>query len=774
MPGLRRIVAVVVVSSVVSAGLGVLGAWLLFRDDPVTEFVDSRPAGESVETAPAAEIEPNVEVESQTAPEPAVEVESQTAPEPDVEVESQTAPEPAVEVEFQTAPEPAVEVEFQTAPEPAVEVESQTAPEPELQSGVEVEPEVAPEPEVPPAEEREAEVAIETDVKSAEEATEPEVAEEPADPEPSPAVGEVMVGDLARSADTLLAASRGRTCAVRPDATVACWGQDGLRERLSAAGLSDVVAISTGDEPDVGLHVCALHEGGTVSCWGPGLEGQLGQGDRGSRYLPASVPGITDAVAVGAGWAHTCAVHGDGAVSCWGVNWQGQLGDGTEESRLLPQRVPGLEGVVAISAGADSTCAIHVDGALSCWGWAAGFGAPGHTSPKRVGDLPAVVSVAIGRHQTCAVTVDGKVYCWFAGSLPRPVRMAGIDDVVTVAVGDGSVCALHRDGGVSCWGQNNSAGQLGHGTTAPTLQPARLAAISEAVAVSVSWGSPAVGAHACAMHVDGSVSCWGGNGLGQLGDGTYETRLTPTRAVQFETIPADRIPETPTLLLRTWMDTAVAEREAEFPWLRVAWDYIRERASGAPVGSFGGVVHTFCDLPGSSYKCWSDRMEIASMNFGGVVHELAHVYDLTTGLAPRKAWGAVQLYFATTHPDCFTHADPGQEILADIVAHLLVPTTWLTYYRSGCHSVSSEPSREAEEIVLAGLAGEVPDWYTENITNGAELWAALRRGPSPQLLTNLADEFGGFCSTDWFTYPLDPTRFPPEGSNPFKDGGCPG
>ena len=715
MPGLRQIIAVVVVSSLVAAGLAVLGAWLLFRDDPVTEVVDARPP-EAAETRSGAEAESDARVEPADLVEP--------------------------EVAIPTAAEPVEE-----AAEP---VEDATEPVEEAAEPVE-------------------------DATEPVEAGDSETVEEPAEPEPppSPAVGEVVVGDLARSADTLLAASRGRTCAVRPDATVACWGQDGLRERLSAAGLSDVVAISTGDEPDVGLHVCALHEAGTVSCWGSGFEGQLGQGDRGSRYLPAAVPGITDAVAVGAGWSHTCAVHGDGGVSCWGGNWAGQLGDGTEESRLLPQRVPGLEGVVTISAGSESNCAIHVDGALSCWGSAAGFGAPDHTSPKRVGDLPAVVSVAVGAHQTCAVTVDGKVYCWFAGRLPSPFRVVGIDDVVTVAVGDGAVCALHGDGGVSCWGQNNSAGQLGDGTTAPRLQPVRLAAISDAVAVSVSWGSPAVGAHACAMQEDGSVSCWGGNGLGQLGDGTYETRLTPTRVVQFETIPADGIPETPTLLLHTWMDAAVAAREAEFPWLRVAWDYIRERASGAPIGGFGGAVHTFCDLPGGSYVCWSDRMEIGEMSFGGVVHELAHVYDLTTGLAPPKAWGAVQLYFASTHPDCFTHAGPGQEILADVVAHLLVPTTWLTYYRSGCHSVSSEPSREAEEIVLAGLAGEVPDWYTENITNGAELWAALRRGPTPQLLTNLADEFGGFCSTGWFTYPLDPTRFPPEGTNPFKDGGCP-
>ena len=682
------------------------------------------------------------------------------------------------EPEVPRAEEPVQEVSIETALEPVEET-----PEP----GAEIESGAVSEPEVPRAEEPVPEVSIETDVEPVEETPEPEVAEAPSEPEPevaeassepepppSPAVGEVMVGDLARSADTLLAASRGRTCAVRPDATVVCWGQDGLRERLSSAGLSDVVAVSTGDEPDVGLHVCALHAGGTVSCWGSGFEGQLGQGDRASRYLPAKVPGISNAVAVGAGWAHTCAVHSDGGVSCWGGNFLGQLGDGTTEARLLPQRIPGLEGVVAISAGSDSTCAIHVDGALSCWGWAAGFGSPGYTSPSRVGDLPAVVSVAIGRHQTCAVTVDGNVYCWPADSFPKPVRVVGVDGVVAIAVGDGSVCALHRDGGVSCWGRRNTVGQLGDGTTAPRPHPVRLPAIEDAVTVSVSWGSPDVGAHACAMHEDGSVSCWGGNGLGQVGDGTYETRLAPTRALQFETIPAEQIPETPTLLLRTWMDAAVAEREAAFPWLRVAWDYIRERASGAPIGSFGGAVHTFCDLREDSYECWSDRMEIASMNVGGVVHELAHVYDLTTGLAPSKAWGAVQLYFATTYPDCYTHAGAGQEILADTMAHLMVPTTWLTYYESdGCPSLPGEPGREAEEIVLAGLAGEVPDWYTENITNGAELWAALRRGPTPQLLTNLADEFGGFCSTDWLTYPLDPARFPPEGSNPFKDGGCP-
>jgi hypothetical protein len=248
----------------------------------------------------------------------------------------------------------------------------------------------------------------------------------------------------------------------------------------------------------------------------------------------------------------------------------------------------------------------------------------------------------------------------------------------------------------------------------------------------------------------------------------------PTAALSIEPIPADQVPQNPTLFLRAWLDMAVAQHESEFPWIRASWDYIRERSS-VIVSGFGGQVHSLCGSLGGSYTCWADRMEMTSHRFSVVVHELAHVYSGTTELVSGEAWGAVQLYFATTYPDCYSHAGAGQEILADTIGHLVVPTSWLTYYESdGCPSLPRVPRPEAEEIVLAGLAGDVPAWYTENITNGAELWAAMRRGLTPQLLTNLADEFGGFCSTDWITNPLDAARFPPEGSNPFRDGGCSG
>ena len=584
-----------------------------------------------------------------------------------------------------------------------------------------------------------------------------------------------------RGDDTLISASRGRTCAVRLDGTVACWGRDQLRERFALAGLHNVVAVSTADNPQFDLHACALHTDGTISCWGNGRDGKLGQGEVSNSFLPVRVPGIDDAVAVSAGAEHTCAVHRDGGVSCWGRNDSGVLGDGTTTISYTPKRVSGVSDVVTISAGQDRTCAVHRDGDVSCWGRIKADAQ--YSRPERSRAPEAVTSVSVGWDANCATTAAGAVYCWGWHQTPAEAsRWAGLTDVVQISRRYGTTCVLHGDGGVSCGG-NNDAGQVGDGTTTARTQMARLAGIEDAVAVSVSsgtrgyerFGSAPIGAHACALLADGSALCWGGNEVGQLGDGTRTNRLVPTRVEPVATIPADQVPLTPTDLLRTWAEALVQQHEAEFPWMRVAWDEVRDRTVAVQSG-FGGVVWRHCYASPSAFGCEVDEMHITSMASGTFVHELLHVYDLHTGLAPSRAWGAVQLYFATTYPGCYANGDiHGAEILADTVNHLIVPSAWLTYYNSdGCPTLPqrSRPTAEAEQVVLQGLAGQVPDWYTENITDGAELWAAWLRGPSLPALANLAGEFGGLCSTDWITHPLDPERFPPAGSNPFGDGGC--
>ena len=585
-------------------------------------------------------------------------------------------------------------------------------------------------------------------------------------------VDSFMIPEGPRGDDTLISASRGRTCAVRVDGGVVCWGRYGLVDRFALAGLTDVVAITTADNPQFNLHACALHADRTISCWGDGLDGELGQGDTNNHYLPVKVPRIADAVAVSAGGEHTCALHSDGGVSCWGRNDWGKLGDGTNQKRYSPQRVPGLSDVVMIAAGPHNSCAVHRDGNLSCWGL---LYAAADAGPKRFNAPVAFTSVSIGSDRACAASVAGNVYCWRHGRSPaNATRFGNLTDVVEVSVGNANTCVLHRDGGVSCWG-SNEAGELGDGTMTSRQRPERVSGISDAVAVSVSMGSENITAHACALRADGSALCWGGNQTGQLGDGTNQNRLVPTPVEPFVAIPADQVPLTPTELVRTWAEAVVQEREAEYPWMRVAWDHIRDQTIASQSG-YGGLVFRSCHASANAFGCRTIEMQITSITLGTFVHELFHAYDLHTGLAPPKAWGAVQLYFATTHPGCWDSGNiGGAEILADTVGHLIVPSSWLTYYESDvCPTLpqGSRPTAEAEQVVLQGLAGQVPDWYRENITNGAELWAAWLRGPSLLALANLADEFGGLCSTDWIVYPLDPERFPPAGSNPFRDGGC--
>ncbi|MCE2531024.1 MAG: hypothetical protein J4F44_00825 [Acidimicrobiia bacterium] len=590
--------------------------------------------------------------------------------------------------------------------------------------------------------------------------------------------GSFSLGDGPRSADTLIAASFERTCAVRLDGGVACWGRDRLVDQLSVAALDDVVSVSIGDSSAGMFHACVLHEDRTVSCWGPGDLGRLGQGDDVGHVLPVVVPGLTDVTAVAAGSAHTCVAHDDGGVSCWGYNADGQLGDGTTDGNPSPERVRGVSDVVALTAGNVSTCGVHSDGSVACWGW--GFG----TRPRKISGLSGVTSVAVGWTYNCAVTGGGAVYCWPFLTTVQPLRIAGIDDAVEVSVGDRSVCVLHRDGGVSCFGENNAAGQLGDGTTQGRLTPRRVAGVSEAVDITVTVPSLEGEAHACALLESGSAVCWGRNGFGQLGDGTSATRLTPTRVHRQ---PAVRGPEDSadrTGLLTSWLDAVIAELEDDAPWLRSAWDHIRDETS-VTLDLFGlSGVPISCGVSGEGYACRAERMDISTVNLDHpailevVVHDLAHVYDLTTGLAPKKPWGAAQLYFTATYPDCPLVHDRqgvGRELLADTMRILTIPPVWLGfgYYAVlECPGVPDEVSLDAQEVVRDALAGRVPDWYTRNITSGAELWAALRLDPELHALANLAGEFGGLCTTDWITYPIDRRRIPPAGATPFRDGGC--
>src|SRR5439155_143696 len=82
----------------------------------------------------------------------------------------------------------------------------------------------------------------------------------------------------------------------------------------------------------------------------------------------------------------------------------------------------------------------------------------------------------------------------------------------SVSAGQDHACALSSTGTVYCWG-GNGFGQLGNGTTSPHSTPAPISA------TGLSFTSVSAGAqYTCALATTHFASCWGLNGSGQLGN----------------------------------------------------------------------------------------------------------------------------------------------------------------------------------------------------------------------------------------------------------------
>jgi alpha-tubulin suppressor-like RCC1 family protein len=81
-----------------------------------------------------------------------------------------------------------------------------------------------------------------------------------------------------------------------------------------------------------------------------------------------------------------------------------------------------------------------------------------------------------------------------------------------------------------CWGYNGS-GQLGDGSTTTGLAPVPVLQSPDGPPLNGVEALALGYEHSCARLGNGNVLCWGGNGRGQLGDGTTTNRNTPAAII---------------------------------------------------------------------------------------------------------------------------------------------------------------------------------------------------------------------------------------------------
>jgi hypothetical protein len=346
------------------------------------------------------------------------------------------------------------------------------------------------------------------------------------------------------------AAESNHTCGLTAAGAVYCWGSDELGQLGNGVAPSSAAAsrvglvLSAGLVSPGGRFTCALASDGHPYCWGSGASGRLGNGSDDDSQSPVAALSAHPFSELSSGWGLTCGI-ADGVAYCWGN--AGALGSDTLKFSAVPLPIGGEVSLRAAGVGNRYACALASDAMAYCWG----MNLDGRLGRSDVdySDTPLAVTgglafdtLVAGPMHACALSAAGVAYCWggdAAGQLGNgaapggatPTPVAGGLAFRMLSAGNAHTCGLTADGSAWCWGSNPD-GRLGVSPGVESCGGVPCSTTPVAVSGDLRFTTiSAGGSHTCGIATDGVVYCWGANGDGQLGNGTFVASALPARVV---------------------------------------------------------------------------------------------------------------------------------------------------------------------------------------------------------------------------------------------------
>jgi alpha-tubulin suppressor-like RCC1 family protein len=195
-----------------------------------------------------------------------------------------------------------------------------------------------------------------------------------------------------------------------------------------------------------------------------------------------------------------------------------------------------------------------------------------------------------------AVTVSSRPAAFDDDSLPLPTKL---ENVRTVSLGALGGCAIHRDGSTTCWGDLDA----GDGSRGLELDPVT-AMIQHPVELATHFQ------HSCAA-VNGEIVCWGEDLEGQLGRGS---RAMVAKPVQVQPLAASKLAVGTSHACAVTLDNTIrcwGTNELAQAGDSNLQEYLSPTEVTVTLGTIAGIVAAFdhtCVWGGGAASCWGDAL----------------------------------------------------------------------------------------------------------------------------------------------------------------------